>query len=92
MNNMNARYVPSKAGDRMRARKRAPVSAIRRIVRNRISNTVMIMSDSAVAIRVTMVIMKNENPMNVITGNRLSMEKAATNVDDKGCVVNHPTE
>ena len=30
--------------------------------------------------------------MNVITGNRLSMEKTATNVDDKGCVLNHPTE
>ena len=30
--------------------------------------------------------------MNVITGNKLSMEKTATNVDDKGCVLNHPTE
>ena len=89
MNNINARYVPSKAGDRMRARKRAPVSAIRRAVtvenmngsvmvregvegrnvQNRISSTVMVMSDSIVAITMTMVIMKNENPLRVMSVN-----------------------
>ena len=89
MNNINARYVPSKAGDRIRARKRAPVSAIRRVVtvenmngsvmvregvegrnvQNRISSTVMIMSDSIVAITMTVVIMKNENPLRVMSVN-----------------------
>ena len=73
----------------MRARMRAPVSVIRRIVtvengsvivrkgveglrkerhlRNRISSIVMVMRDNIVAITVTIVIMKRENPLRVMS-------------------------
>lgn len=40
-----------------------------RNVQNRISSTVMVMSDSIVAITMTVVIMKNENPLRVMSVN-----------------------